>query len=99
EQMVKDNDLDDDEKMALSKRAGRLAIMLKAPKRMAAVSEDIANHFVSHVKPKQMKGMVVVYDRDACVQMYYLLGKKLGFDAVEVVMNVDQAPIKDEDAS
>ncbi|MBF4297021.1 DEAD/DEAH box helicase, partial [Vibrio anguillarum] len=39
EQMVKDNDLDDDEKMALSKRAGRLAIMLKAPKRMAAVSE------------------------------------------------------------
>ncbi|MBF4249078.1 hypothetical protein EA004_29600, partial [Vibrio anguillarum] len=40
---------------------------------------------------------VVVYDRDACVQMSYLLGKQLGFDAVEVVMNVDQAPIKDED--
>ncbi|MGS0675958.1 type I restriction endonuclease subunit R [Shewanella sp. 125m-1] len=97
EEMVTANDLDKDEKIALSKRAGRLAIMLKAPKRMAAVSEDIAKHFVSHVKPKQMKGMVVVYDRDACVQMYYLLGEKLGFDAVEVVMNVDQAPIKDPD--
>lgn len=96
DKLVEDNGLDEDEKTALSKRAGKLAIMLKAPKRMAAVSEDIANHFVSHVKPKQMKGMVVVYDRDACVQMYYLLGEKLGFDAVEVVMNVDQAPIKEQ---
>ncbi|MBJ4408981.1 hypothetical protein JGE29_26235, partial [Salmonella enterica subsp. enterica serovar Typhimurium] len=32
-----------------------------------------------------------------CVQMYYLLGDKLGFDAVEVVMNVDQAPVKAEE--
>lgn len=99
EQLVKENGLDEEEKAALSKRAGKLAIMLKAPKRMAAVSDDIANHFLSHVKPKQMKGMVVVYDRDACVQMYYLLGKKLGFDAVEVVMNVDPAPLKEQDGS
>lgn len=92
--LVEENNLDDDEKAALSKRAGKLAILLKAPKRMQAVSEDIAEHFNSHVKPKKMKGMVVVYDRDACVQMYYLLGAQLGFDAIEVVMNVDQSPIK-----
>ncbi len=91
--LVEENNLDDDEKAALSKRAGKLAILLKAPKRMQAVSEDIAGHFNSHVKPKKMKGMVVVYDRDACVQMYYLLGAQLGFDAIEVVMNVDQSPI------
>lgn len=94
EQLVKENDLDDEEKAALSKRAGKLALMLKAPKRMAAISSDIVKHFTSHVKPKKMKGMVVVYDREACVQMYYLLGEKLGFNAVEVVMNVDQSPIK-----
>jgi type I restriction enzyme R subunit len=94
ERLVEENNLDDDEKAALSKRAGKLAILLKAPKRMQAVSEDIAEHFNSHVKPKTMKGMVVVYDRDACVQMYYLLGAQLGFDAIEVVMNVDQSPIK-----
>lgn len=64
---------------------------------MAAVSNDIVEHFTSHVMPKKMKGMVVVYDREACVQMYYLLGEKLGFDAVEVVMNVDQAPVKAEE--
>lgn len=96
EQLVKDNSLDEDEKTALSKRAGKLAVMLKAPKRMEAISADIAKHFSSHVQPKKMKAMVVVYDREACVQMYHLLGNKLGFDAIEVVMNVDQAPVKDE---
>lgn len=96
EQLVKDNNLDEDEKTALSKRAGKLAVMLKAPKRMEAISADIAAHFTSHVQPKKMKAMVVVYDREACVQMYDLLGSKLGFDALEVVMNVDQAPVKDE---
>ncbi len=48
EQLAKDNNLDDEEKAALSKRAGKLAVMLKAPKRMAAVSNDIAesSHFI-----------------------------------------------------
>ncbi|WP_404361471.1 type I restriction endonuclease subunit R [Methylotuvimicrobium sp. KM1] len=94
QRLIEENNLDEDEKAALSKRAGKLAILLKAPKRMKAISNDIAQHFASHVKPKKMKGMVVVYDREACVQMYYLLGNLMGFDAVEVVMNIDQAPIK-----
>ncbi len=95
ELLCDENDLDEEEKAALSKRAGKLAIMLKAPKRMAAVSQDIVHHFNTHVKPKQMKGMVVVYDREACVQMYYLLREKLGFDTVEVIMNIEQGPIVD----
>jgi len=95
EALADENNLDEEEKSALSKRAGKLAVMLKAPKRMLAISTDIANHFTEHVKPKKMKGMVVVYDRDACVRMYDYLSEKLGKDAVEVVMNVDQAPIKE----
>lgn len=93
-EMVEQQNLNAEEKAALSKRAGKLAIMLKAPKRMMAIRDDIVEHFTQHVQPKKMKGMVVVYDRDACVQMYYLLGEKLGFESVEVVMNVDQAPIE-----
>lgn len=92
--LVEENNLDDDEKAALSKRAGKLAILLKAPKRMEAIADDITQHFSTHVQPKKMKGMVVVYDREACVQMYYLLRDRLGADAIEVVMNVDQAPVK-----
>lgn len=94
EELATENNLDAEEKAQLSQRAGKLAVMLKAPKRMEEISNDIATHFTSHVKPKKLKGMVVVYDRDACVQMYTLLGEKLGFDAVEVVMNIDQAPIE-----
>lgn len=93
-ELAEEHNLDDDEQALLSKKAGKLAVMLKAPKRMAAISKDIIEHFNNHVKPKKMKGLVVVYDREACVQMYYLLGQQLGFDAVEVVMNVDKAPIK-----
>jgi len=38
--------------------------------------------FESHVAPKQFKGMVVVYDREAVVRMYYLLCEHLGKEAV-----------------
>jgi type I restriction enzyme R subunit len=60
DRLAKENDLDEEEKAALSKRAGKLAIMLKAHKRIAAISTDIAGHFTSRVKSKKMKGMVVV---------------------------------------
>ncbi len=99
--LAKENNLDEENKADLSKRAGTLEVMLKAPHRMSAVSDDIAEHFAEHVKPKKMKGMVVVYDRDACVQMYYLLGKNknIGYDSIEVVMSVDQSPIKSKAGS
>lgn len=94
EKLAQENELTDEQKAQLSRRAGKLALMLKAPKRMARISEDIVEHFNAHVKPKKLKAMVVVYDRDACVQMYYLLKEKLGKDSIEVIMNVDRAPIE-----
>ena len=72
--------------------------MLKAPKRMARISEDIVEHFNSHVKPKSLKrwswSMIVMR-----VQMYYLLKEKLGKDSIEVIMNVDRAPIEVTDGN
>src|SRR5690554_8137828 len=40
ERLAEEHDLDEEERAALSKRAGKLAVMLKAPKRMEAVSSD-----------------------------------------------------------
>lgn len=51
-------------------------------------------HFRSHVEPKDLKGMVVVYDREAVVQMYYLLSERLGKDAVEAVINISPGPLE-----
>ena len=94
--LVEANDLTEQEKIKLSQRAGKLANLLKAPVRMAAIANDIQEHFISHVDPKGLKGMVVVYDRQACVLMYDLLTKHLGKGVCEVIMNISQGTIDDD---
>ena len=96
EKLAARHDLSEEEKAFVSKKAGKLANLLKAPKRITAIADDIAAHFRSHVEPKQLKAMVVVYDRDAVVQMYYLLAKRLGKEAVEAVMNISQGTVDKE---
>ena len=94
EKLAERNNLTEEEKAYISKKAGKLAYLLKAPKRISVIADDIVEHFRSHVEPKGLKGMVVVYDREAVVQMYYLLAERLGKDAVEVVMNISQGPVE-----
>ena len=88
DELAERNNLSANERAQLSQRAGKLANLLKAPKRMRAIADDIQEHFTSHVEPKGLKAMVVVYDREACVLMYDLLSERLGADTCEVVMNV-----------
>ena len=95
--LSKANNLSDEEKNSLSQKAGKLSNLLKAPTRMEAVANDIKEHFLSHVNPKGLKAMVVVYDRQACVLMYNLLTKKLGPETCEIVMNISQGNIHKED--
>ena len=96
EELAQQNNLNEEEKTFISQKAGKLAHLLKAPKRIMAIAEDISTHYQSHVAPKQFKGMVIVYDREAVVRMYYLLCERLGKDAVEVVMNISQGTIEEE---
>ncbi len=96
EELAQQNNLNEEEKRFISQKAGKLAHLLKAPKRITAIAEDISTHYQNHVAPKQFKGMVVVYDREAVVRMYYLLCERLGKDAVEVVMNISQGTIEEE---
>lgn len=96
EELARQNNLSEEEKTFVSQKAGKLAHLLKAPKRITAIADDIAAHYRTHVEPKKFKGMVVVYDRDAVVQMYYLLSARLGKEAVDAVMNISQGTIKEE---
>ena len=96
EELAKQNNLSEEEKAYISQKAGKLSNLLKAPKRITAIADDIAGHYQTHIEPKQFKGMVVVYDRDAVVMMYYLLAARLGKDAVEAVMNISQGTIENE---
>ena len=90
------NNLSEEEKIQLSEKAGRLSHLLKAPNRMEAIANDIYEHFTSHVEPKCLKAMVVVYDREACVLMYHLLTMRFGEGTCEVIMNLAQGTIDDE---
>ena len=90
------NNLSEEEKTQLSQKAGKLAHLLKAPKRIEAIADDIQQHFTGHVEPKGLKAMVVVYDREACVLMYDLLTKRFGKGTCEVVMSLSQGAIDDE---
>lgn len=96
DELAQQNNLNEEEKAFISQKAGKLAHLLKAPKRITAIAEDISNHYQNHVAPKHFKGMVVVYDREAVVRMYYLLCERLGKNAVEVVMNISQGTIEEE---
>ncbi|MCK5196729.1 MAG: type I restriction endonuclease subunit R, partial [Spirochaetales bacterium] len=96
EELSRQNNLNEEEKAFISQKAGKLSHLLKSPKRITAIADDIAEHYKTHVEPKQFKGMVVVYDRDAVVQMFYLLSQRLGKDSLEVVMNVSQGTIEEK---
>ena len=96
DELAEENNLNEEEKAQLSQKAGKLAHLLKAPKRMIAIADDIQTHFQTHVEPKGLKAMVVVYDREACVAMYDLLSKRLGEGRCEVIMNISQGTIDDE---
>ncbi len=86
EEIAAEAELDAVEKAELSKRGGRLSHLLTAPKRLTAIADHITQHFFEHIEPSGFKGMVVMYDRSACVMMYYLLSQRLGAEALEVVM-------------
>ena len=40
-----------------------MAVLLKAPKRIAAICADIAKHYRGTVEPNGFKGMVVTFDQ------------------------------------
>lgn len=85
--------LSEAERADLSKRAGKLAVLLKNPDRMAAIANDISEHFTTRIQPTDLKGMVVTIDREACVRMKQLLDELLGPEATEIVMTTNQSDV------
>jgi len=69
--------LTDDERNEVSKRAGRFALLVKAPVRVSAVVEDIARHFQAKVAPQGFGAQVVTIDQEACVLYKEALDKVL----------------------
>jgi len=81
------NDLSEEDRNTLSRKAANMAVFLKTPERVKAIVDDIVEHFQKHVEPEGFKAMIVTPDRDACVQYKKELDKLLSTEASVVVMS------------
>ncbi len=78
--------LSDNDKANLSQTAGRLAVLVKAPERIAAIAEDIVEHYLQNVEPNGFKAQVVAFDRATCIAYKAALDALLPESASTIVM-------------
>lgn len=89
ELIAHEEQLSEEERRALVKRAASLERLIKAPGRIGKIGADIANHYRAHVEPQGLKAQVVVYDKEACVLYKQALDQHLDPDSSTVVMSMD----------
>jgi type I restriction enzyme R subunit len=80
-------DLSDLDRDTLAKTASKMAVLVKAPARVAAICEDIARHYQDKVEPNGFKAMVVTYDQECCLLYKAGLDLHLPPEACEVVIS------------
>jgi type I restriction enzyme R subunit len=76
------------ERAELSRRAAKLAVLLKTPERIEALARDIVAHFREKVEPNGFKAQIVVYDRESCFLIKQALDRLLPPEAGDIVMEV-----------
>ena len=79
----------------LAKRAAKLAILIKNPKRVDAIVAHIVHHFRTKVKPNGFKAQVVTFDRECCMLYKQAMDKLIGPEASAIVMHTSSG--KDEE--
>lgn len=86
------SDLDKDN---LAKTAAKMAVLVKTPKRIRKICEDIVEHFQTKVEPNGFKGQIVTFDRESCLLFKAELDKLLPPEATDIVMSVQAAEKKE----
>lgn len=86
-------DLPEEEQIKLVSEGARLDALLFHPKRLAQIADDVAQHFVEHVRPNGFKGMLVCKDKRAVKLYTAALRERLSDEAVMPV--ISEAPHMD----
>ena len=81
--------LSDFDRERLAKTAARMAVLVKAPRRIRAVCADIARHYEEKVVPNGFGGQLVCFDREACVLYKRVLDEYLPPEMSDIVMTVN----------
>jgi type I restriction enzyme R subunit len=84
------NDLSEQDRDDLGKRAAKMAVLVKNPERVRAVVEHIVEHYRTKVEPNGFKAQVVCFDRECCVLYKTAMDAIAGPDASAIVMSAGQ---------
>jgi type I restriction enzyme, R subunit len=86
---ITDN-LSEQDRDDLAKRAAKMAVLVKNPERVRAVVQHIVQHFKTKVEPNGFKAQVVVFDRECCVLYKAVMDELIGPEASAIVMTSAQ---------
>jgi type I restriction enzyme R subunit len=81
------SNLSEQDRDDLAKRAAKMAVLVKNPERIRAVTQHIVTHFQTKVEPNGFKAQVVVFDRECCVLYKQVMDELIGADASAIVMH------------
>ena len=84
------DDLSEQDRDDLGKRAAKMAVLVKNPERVRAVVEHIVEHYRTKVEPNGFKAQVVCFDRECCVLYKNAMDAIAGPDASAIVMSAGQ---------
>ena len=84
------DDLSEQDRDDLGKRAAKMAVLVKNPERVRAVVEHIVEHYRTKVEPNGFKAQVVCFDRECCVLYKNAMDAITGPDASAIVMSAGQ---------
>ncbi|MCD6391909.1 MAG: type I restriction endonuclease subunit R [Planctomycetes bacterium] len=81
------DELSEQDRDDLAKRAAKMAIPVKAPERIQAICEHIVNHYQDKVEPNGFKAQVVTFDRECCVLYKKVMDELVGPEASAIDMS------------
>jgi type I restriction enzyme R subunit len=81
------NELSEQDRDDLAKRAAKMARLVKNPERIRAVVQHMVNHFQAKVEPNGFKAQVVAFDRECCVLYKQVMDELIGPEASAIVMH------------
>jgi type I restriction enzyme R subunit len=84
------DDMSEQDRDDLAKRAAKMAVLVKNPERVRAVVEHIVQHYQTKVEPNGFKAQVVCFDRECCVLYKAVMDEIAGPEASAIVMSSGQ---------
>ncbi len=81
------DELSEEDRDDLARRAARMAVLIKAPARVNAICEHIVKHYQGKVEPNGFKAQVITFDRECCVLYKKAMDELVRPEAGAIVMH------------